>query len=287
MKGRRQTTNAPQAAGLGPIPSRIAASGALSAQTLVSARRSTAAAGATPYRRPAGRCPLAHPRHRNAHRRMYPSAAGLSAPEHGPHQWALHVPLGKLHTERLVPDDADTRRLVDRMLALRPLAPPARLAKSEGFLLPRLGGPYALYRTLSAALLSGRRPTSPLLWSGHTAPATPHFRCRDAPPRRQPSGSHATAGAQRHPHDAALCAGHPTGLATGVPPGPPEYAAAIASSGACGPASHRPFRPSRNPPGTGRHTPPPGDVPPSVQRGEDPPQVATPRPPSPRRRFCT
>jgi len=37
----------------------------------------------------------------------------------------LHVPLGKLHTERLLPADGDIRRIVDRILALRALAPPA------------------------------------------------------------------------------------------------------------------------------------------------------------------
>src|SRR5712691_6881890 len=50
----------------------------------------------------------------------------------GPHQWALHVPLGKLHTERLVPADDDLRQIVARILTLRALAPPARLAKSGG-----------------------------------------------------------------------------------------------------------------------------------------------------------
>jgi integrase len=39
----------------------------------------------------------------------------------GPDQWALHVPIGKLHTERLVPADAD---IVARILALRASAPP-------------------------------------------------------------------------------------------------------------------------------------------------------------------
>jgi site-specific recombinase XerD len=70
----------------------------------------------------------------------------------GPDQWALHVPLGKLHTERLVPADEDTRRIVARILALRALAPPARLVKSEGLLLPRCGGHNALYQTLRWAL---------------------------------------------------------------------------------------------------------------------------------------
>ena len=70
----------------------------------------------------------------------------------GPDQWALHVPLGKLHTERLVPADDEIRRIVARILALRILAPRARLAKSKGFLLPRYGGHYALYQTLLLAL---------------------------------------------------------------------------------------------------------------------------------------
>jgi site-specific recombinase XerD len=86
----------------------------------------------------------------------------------GLNQWALHVPLGKLHTERLVPVDADTRRVVDRILALRTLAEPARLAKSEGFLLPRSGGRYALYKTLCWALAAAAKR------AGCTGPATPH-----------------------------------------------------------------------------------------------------------------
>lgn len=57
----------------------------------------------------------------------------------GTEQWALHVPLGKLHTERLVPADSDVRRIVDRILTLRTQAPAARFANSQGFLLPRRG----------------------------------------------------------------------------------------------------------------------------------------------------
>src|SRR5208337_4794037 len=34
----------------------------------------------------------------------------------GPEQWALHVPLGKLHTERLVPAHPEIRRIVERIL---------------------------------------------------------------------------------------------------------------------------------------------------------------------------
>jgi site-specific recombinase XerD len=70
----------------------------------------------------------------------------------GPEQWALHVPLGKLHTERLVPLDSEGLRLVERILELRALASPARLAKSKGFLLPRVGGRFALFQTLREAM---------------------------------------------------------------------------------------------------------------------------------------
>jgi site-specific recombinase XerD len=86
----------------------------------------------------------------------------------GQDQWALHVPLGKLHTERLVPADGDVRRTVARILALRALAPPARLAKSEGFLLPRFGGHYALYQTLLWALADAAKR------AGCSCAVTPH-----------------------------------------------------------------------------------------------------------------
>jgi site-specific recombinase XerD len=86
----------------------------------------------------------------------------------GPDQWALHVPLGKLHTERLVPVDAEGRRIMNRILALRALAPSARLAKSEGMLLPRCGGHYALYQTLLWALADAAKR------AGCSCAVTPH-----------------------------------------------------------------------------------------------------------------
>ena len=70
----------------------------------------------------------------------------------GAEEWALHVPLGKLHTERLVPADPEIRRIVERILTLRTSAPAARLANSQGFLLPRRGARYALVQTLLSAL---------------------------------------------------------------------------------------------------------------------------------------
>jgi site-specific recombinase XerD len=51
-------------------------------------------------------------------------------------QAALHVPLGKLHSERWVPVDEETQRIVLRMVELRALTP-APCSNSQDFLLPR------------------------------------------------------------------------------------------------------------------------------------------------------
>ena len=84
----------------------------------------------------------------------------------GTDAWALHVPLGKLHTERLVPADSEVRRILERILTLRTVAAPARLAKSQGFLLPRLGG--RLVKTLRSALAQAAKR------AGCSTHVTPH-----------------------------------------------------------------------------------------------------------------
>jgi integrase len=85
----------------------------------------------------------------------------------GPDAWALHVPLGKLHTERMVPADDDVRQTVARILRWRALDPTARLAKSAAFLLPRGGERDALYGTLRSALAEGVKRAG---CSGHVTP---------------------------------------------------------------------------------------------------------------------
>jgi site-specific recombinase XerD len=82
-------------------------------------------------------------------------------------QWALHVPLGKLHTERLVPADPEVRQLVAGLLALRTQARPALLARAAGLLLPR-GAKRSLYGTLRLALADAARR------AGCTGRVTPH-----------------------------------------------------------------------------------------------------------------
>jgi len=66
----------------------------------------------------------------------------------GPDQWVLHVPLGKLGTERWVPVDSVVCQIVNRLRSLRPPQAPdlGRL------LLPRKRGRYLLIRRIRAAL---------------------------------------------------------------------------------------------------------------------------------------
>jgi integrase len=66
----------------------------------------------------------------------------------GPDQWAIHVPLGKLKTERWVPVDSVVCQLVERIRSLRPPAAP----QAGRLLLPRPRGRYMLIRRLRAAL---------------------------------------------------------------------------------------------------------------------------------------
>jgi site-specific recombinase XerD len=66
----------------------------------------------------------------------------------GPEQWAIHVPLGKLKTERWVPVDSMVCQLVERIRSLRPPTAP----NAGRLLLPRPRGRYMLIRRLRAAL---------------------------------------------------------------------------------------------------------------------------------------
>jgi site-specific recombinase XerD len=83
-------------------------------------------------------------------------------------QAALHVPLGKLHSERWVPVDEETQHLVARLVELRALGSASRSAGSQGFLLPRRGGRRALYHQLRQAL------SDAATCAGCTGKVTPH-----------------------------------------------------------------------------------------------------------------
>jgi integrase len=66
----------------------------------------------------------------------------------GPDRWAIHVPLGKLKTERWVPVDSMVCRLVERIRSLRPPTAP----KAGRLLVPQPRGRYMMVRKLRAAL---------------------------------------------------------------------------------------------------------------------------------------
>lgn len=69
-----------------------------------------------------------------------------------PGQWALHVPLGKLYTERLVPIDGPVQQIIHRLRFFRSLCPDP----PDGLLLARRRGRNPLLRQLRTELLHVR-----------------------------------------------------------------------------------------------------------------------------------
>jgi site-specific recombinase XerD len=70
----------------------------------------------------------------------------------GGSQWALHVPLGKLHNERWVPVDEDARRIFDRILSLVGPLPEQTPDSSSCPLLLLPDGKTVSYQRISTAL---------------------------------------------------------------------------------------------------------------------------------------
>ena len=85
----------------------------------------------------------------------------------GDRQWAIHVPLGKLHTERRVPADDDLRHVVARIMALRGSAC-NRPAASPDWLLIKPDGRRVSYADLHGFLKQSAR------LAGCSAPVRPH-----------------------------------------------------------------------------------------------------------------
>jgi site-specific recombinase XerD len=82
-------------------------------------------------------------------------------------QVALRVPLGKLHSERLVPVDEETRRVVVRIMELGALTPIPQY-QSQAFLLPRYWQPETWYKVLHNTLRDMART------AGCTGRVNPH-----------------------------------------------------------------------------------------------------------------
>jgi site-specific recombinase XerD len=83
-------------------------------------------------------------------------------------QWALHVPLGKLHSERWVPADENIRQFVARLLALRgPTLGPQPTPSSDWLLLQPDGRRVSYHRMRQALTEAARR-------AGCSVPVRPH-----------------------------------------------------------------------------------------------------------------
>jgi site-specific recombinase XerD len=75
----------------------------------------------------------------------------------GQQDWALYVPLGKLHTERWVPVDQDVRNLVERILVLRDQTRRTPSGSSLGFLIPQPRGHQSAYQRITRVLKASAR----------------------------------------------------------------------------------------------------------------------------------
>ena len=85
----------------------------------------------------------------------------------GDEPWAIHVPLGKLHTERWVPVDDDLRHIVARILSLRGCASP-QPDGSPDWLLTQPDGHRVTYYSLHKLLKQASR------LAGCSVPVRPH-----------------------------------------------------------------------------------------------------------------
>ena len=86
----------------------------------------------------------------------------------GQNQWAIKVPLGKLHNERWVPVDEDACRIFRRILFLRSLTAPTHAEASAVTLLLRKDGRRMAYEIMKNALIAAARQ------AGCSCRVTPH-----------------------------------------------------------------------------------------------------------------
>jgi len=92
----------------------------------------------------------------------------------GPGQWAIHVPIGKLKTERLVPVDSIVCEVVNRLRSLRPPDTPS----TNRFLLVRPRSRYSVTRMVRTALAMLSEPSELRIALSRISSVTPmELRC--------------------------------------------------------------------------------------------------------------
>lgn len=186
----------------------------------------------------------------------------------GPEQWALHVPLGKLHTERLVPLDSEGLRLLKRILELRSMASPG-FTRSTGEIqrLPLASSGRSLCLVSNAALGTGRCRQTSGLYRHQTYLASPlasHLGDGTTQLRNWSTSPDETDGSQEYPDDSSVSQGRPARFATRVLPGTPQHTPFLLPSTAL--CLHGYPGSAWRPPGRRGHPPPVGDVPTATLR---------------------
>ena len=142
----------------------------------------------------------------------------------GPEQWALHVPLGKLHTERLVPLDSEGLRLLKRIQELRAMASPGSSGEIQR--LPPASSGRSLCVVSNAARGAGRCRQTSRLHRQQTYLASPpaaHLGHGTAQLWNWAASPHEVDGAQKYSDDPSVFEGHPARLTTRVLPGTPKF----------------------------------------------------------------
>ena len=111
---------------------------------------------------------------------MLPTCRTIVFSRIGPNQWAIHVPLGKLKTERLVPVDAFVCELVQRLRFFRSFDP----LPADGRLLARPSGKQTLIQQLRPYLHDVAAAVG-ISTPHRSAPTPAHICHRDGPLRRK------------------------------------------------------------------------------------------------------
>ena len=198
----------------------------------------------------------------------------LSPPPDHDDQWALHVPLGKLHSERWVPADDRIRQIVARILALRGTVALTQPGSSSDWLLREPDGRRVSYQRMWPSLAEAARRAV------CSAPVRPHQLRHTFATEMVRLGVSLPALKELLGHRdirmtmvyVKVTQGSAAGVSPGTPsPLPAPFHARDADPSTANPR-HQP-QPSVGPQILGSHSPSPGNVSPSTGERKGPAQT--------------